>query len=171
MNNPFLIHQDEFSPTDRCVGAADLLHLALHLEAHVLAANFNLGHWSRFPRGSSVGHEDIITAQDVNMCGTTACALGHAATIPQFVKRGLALAVNTSPRQTVAVMGYVEYSNRYNSVYYGFNAAQQFFSLTMEESQYLFCSLYYPWNSQEPQMVAERIRSCAALMISKAVAE
>lgn len=34
-----------------------------------------------------------VTANALNVCGTTACLLGHAATMPEFRKRGLKLVV------------------------------------------------------------------------------
>jgi hypothetical protein len=59
-------------------------------------------------------------------CGTTACALGWATTIPSLAARGLRL-------QETCDGGSIEYGK-----WFGFDAAARFFQISWVEARYLF---------------------------------
>lgn len=57
-------------------------------------AHFDMGYWFRH-HGDNHYHDlygkSELTRRDLNLCGTSACALGWAATIPSFRRDGLRL--------------------------------------------------------------------------------
>ena len=106
---------------------------------------------------------------DVN-CGTTACALGWAATIPAFRKAGLSLDIivfanedqddyeddysSTPSSQTSSIYGDIEYKLPDGNSYVNFEAGLEFFGLTGSESYYLFDpNEYYPLDRNIPGVV------------------
>ena len=77
---------------------------------------------------------DIYRKPDLNVCGTTACALGWAGSMPEFRKRGLKLKWSDDNS-----MGWVELSNKDGgeplmSEY----AGAEFFGLSNHEADELF---------------------------------
>lgn len=85
-----------------------------------------------------------IIKQDINVdCGSTACALGWAATIPEFREQGLQLFVQ--PHSGSYLPGLVVYTKKEDPDFYetNFYAAMHFFGLSEEESGYLFDPEFY----------------------------
>ena len=83
---------------------------------------FNFGSWAISESGIA----------DVNVCGTTACALGWAGTIPEFRKRGLKLVWWEN------IYGELEAEVRLDDHRNGEHAGAAFFGLTHYEACYLF---------------------------------
>lgn len=83
-----------------------------------------------------------------NKCGTTACAVGWATTIPAFKKAGLKL--------------YRDYDDGLYPIYKTYDswdAVKVFFKLSMKDAEWLFNSGYYPVEqNNNPKYVAKRIR-------------
>lgn len=78
---------------------------------------------------------------DVNVCGTTACALGWAGSMPEFRKRGLKLewdVSNYGPDDVVADASVILRDRHGMSIAEGEEAGAEFFGLTDEEADYLF---------------------------------
>lgn len=80
---------------DYALGISRLQRLVQHLNT-IDKTNLNMWSWVE----SDVFHEnppEFLTAEDID-CGTTCCAFGHAATIPEFVEAGLRLVKIKSER-------------------------------------------------------------------------
>lgn len=97
---------------------------------------FKFGSWAESPTGQT----------DVNVCGSTACALGWAASMPEFRKRGLKLQWeiygwdhNMESEATVVM------KNKAGFKIYGDDAGAEFFGLTAEEAEYLFIPKGLGW--------------------------
>jgi hypothetical protein len=120
------------------VGARRLLKLADYLDT-VPDERFYYGTWVS---GLS-GRYDFDMYVRLT-CGSTACALGHAATMPEFRKLGLKLRRNISLRGN----GIVELKFKRHGVYYearNEQAAKIFFKLDQGEVEYLF---YPDWDGE-----------------------
>lgn len=102
-----------------------LRKLADHLDT-VAPEKFDLSNWS---------------------CGTTACAVGHACTMPEFQMEGLSTSLNTWGR----FPKYLEYDS--------WDAVEAFFDLTHHQARYMFADWCYPSDEQSPSHVAARVRS------------
>lgn len=107
----------------------------------VKPAKFNFGAWG----ASNIG------ATDLNVCGTTACALGWAASMPEFRKRGLKLqwsvaTVGPGDKESEAV---VVLKDKDGQLYNGEDAGREFFGLTSDEADYLFLPKGYGWDSDD----------------------
>lgn len=83
-------------------------------------------------------------------CGTAACAVGHACTIPSFQKAGLTL--------TPAILNGKASGTPTFLMHHGWRAVQKFFDLTAIETSELFSSESYEKNAL-PSDVAEKIRA------------
>ena len=81
-------------------------------------------------------------------CGSTACALGWATTIPAFKRAGLRFD-GGSPY-------FLPPDTKYGS--YSFNAGAAFFHIRIEDANYLFEPSCYPTLNTTPTEVASRIR-------------
>ena len=75
---------------------------------------------------------------DMNVCGTTACALGWAGSMPEFRKRGLKLGWEKSYWDSSKVRGEVYLYSDGAIDANGLEAGEKFFGLTEEEAEYLF---------------------------------
>jgi hypothetical protein len=106
-----------------------LLILAKHLNNHVEPYEFHLGVWKRVDE----------------VCGTVACACGHAANIPAFAEAGLRLEPGTFGHYTLMFGGHSAWV-----------AAAKFFDLQYNDMYRLFCGGYYE-GIPTPQDVAARI--------------
>jgi hypothetical protein len=106
-------------------------------------------------------------------CGTTACAVGHAALDAQFNAAGFRLAVSEKPlfRQKharfcrtladIQPSRFVEHRHAYPCYgrYSGWDAVCKFFGLTKEQAKWLFRPGSYPEPAEStPAGVAARIR-------------
>jgi hypothetical protein len=86
-------------------------------------------------------------------CGTAACALGHACTIPEFYVLGLRLKLKCTCQYC---------TNAFIPVFKGmksFEAAERFFGITQQEARDLFTS--NSMRGDTPKQVAARIRIVA----------
>lgn len=82
-------------------------------------------------------------------CGTSACALGWASSIPSFKRDGLILKNDFDSDEAYVFFDGVD----------GYCAASRFFEIGYESAKYLFDS-EYGWvnrNKETPKQVAERI--------------
>ena len=62
--------------------------LAEHLRSSEVEGHFSMMHW--YSHDNSDHKHNVKDASEVlNHCGTTACAWGHAATLPNFIRQGL----------------------------------------------------------------------------------
>lgn len=90
-----------------------------------------------------------ITVDEMNECGTTACALGWACTILSFKKAGLKLYMGN---------GIPHYGQ--DSAY---GAAMSFFHISAQMSHILFSPTYYcEEQAKDAKAVSRRIRECLA---------
>lgn len=120
-----------------------LLTLARFLETKVPADKFNMGHWMMVQNG------ETLSCQKAGDCGTAACAIGWAATIPAFAEAGLKIrpAWRFSSYGVVAFAGEIE-----------FEAVAAFFDISEPEAEHLFYAPNYRVKTIKPQHVAARIR-------------
>jgi hypothetical protein len=88
---------------------------------------FNFGSWAASKSGTP----------DVNVCGTTACALGWAGTMPEFRKRGLRLEWDTCDGVIEAEVRLPDTDDP-TEYFSGETAGAVFFGLSMREAYYLF---------------------------------
>lgn len=85
-------------------------------------------------------------------CGTTACAIGHACTIPEFIEAGLQLHVDVQEEEETTY--FVAYKNYISS-----SAVMEFFGLDYNQAMWLFYPLSYEDKDlRNPKKVATRIR-------------
>ncbi len=95
---------------------------------------------------------DMGVFVQMNECGTAACAFGYCALDPKFKRQGLKL-----------VPDECDYGDGYLDVQYKgkvkFEAATEFFDITVEEAEYLFGPLAYALESEHirPPMVRKRV--------------
>lgn len=74
-----------------------------------------------------------ITSKHLSLCGTTACALGWAATVPAFRKAGLAMKFRENSSGVSVV-----YKGKNETHYQVFEIATEFFDIDHGEALYLF---------------------------------
>lgn len=133
-------------------GNERLLELADFLQRKVPAKRFDYRHWVGY---SWKGKQDLS-------CGTTACALGWAATMPKFRRLGLRLerrGVDPLLQHLVVLKG---------TDLNGTDAAERIFYLDSEEADFLFTPGYdrdpgenqtTSWEGRStPRLVAKKIR-------------
>lgn len=142
MVNDISINGTSFSIRQRIVGVKRLHTLVLYLKSQVAAENFDLAYWANIHKKAvkrlnlqeNYGKEPV-RAIEVHECGTTACALGHAATIPEFKRKGLSIVCQAGLNFNIA------YRNpSKNEVVYDIEAAEHFFYLISDEAS----SIFYP---------------------------
>ena len=105
-----------------------------------------------------IGEEKYRMSQP-NECQTAGCAIGWAATIPEFIAQGFFLAENSSRTKSNPFPCYVP-PNKCHSILFEFDAIVGFFAITQEESSKLFLERYYkPNQRRQPSIVANRIKS------------
>ena len=110
---------------------------------------FDMNTWCGSAAHPWEGKEDLS-------CGTVACALGHATTIPEFKALGLRLVIDDAN----SGMGFIKYG--YLTSYL---AAAKLFDITVDQSMHLFSGVSYrtyekdTWidNAVTSNMVADRI--------------
>lgn len=95
-----------------------LLRLADFLEKEVTEAKFRMSTWS--------------TKEDINVCGTSACAMGWATKIPEFAALGLYLGKSDSPFGGAPIIT-PRYAGRA-----GFAAASTLFDISDRAALWLF---------------------------------
>ena len=95
------------------------------------------------------GNPDL---QEIQSCGATACALGHAPSVPELAAAGLKLKV--VPRTEYSLLRIqVEYN--YNT---GYEAAEELFGIPYALVEYFFDPDYYDEEDlNDPKVVAQRI--------------
>lgn len=114
------------------------------------AVGFDMGSWFV---GGGPDHKAELKDLIEMRCGSTACALGHAALDPWFKDRGLHIELRTPDR----VRPYFEpvHANRH-----GMMAACHFFDLDFRDAEFLFEPCEYVGNSAaeiSPMQVIERV--------------
>jgi hypothetical protein len=153
-----------FSVSKRVQGMNRLLTLQNYLKDQVKSKRFDLNSWVNLEAiaGKPTTKKKVVELIKEGSCGTTACACGHAATIPEFNAKGLKLEVSfewgfmqTSKR--VSDISVVYSKNDYR--YCGIAAAEQFFSLTLDEAEYLFDPSHYLHDRNSKYYVIRRINS------------
>ena len=97
--------------------------------------NFHLNSWA--------SAENTLQELEQHACGTTACAVGWAATIPEFKALGLELHIHPE-------VSYPSFSG-----FEGMFAAQKFFGIPVETCDYLFLASRYFYGTT--QNVSKRI--------------
>ncbi len=97
-----------------------LITLRNHLLNNVQDSKFYLEYW--------IGNNDTPWDGEMNLsCGTTACAMGHAALIPEFQALGLSLKRVSRNGGTVTYDGMTQFS-----------AVACFLDISIREADYLF---------------------------------
>lgn len=130
-----------------------MIYLADFLEK-LPRKKFDLGEWSR-------GWDEE------NECGTTGCAIGWAATLPRFVRRGLKLRVapnfSFSGEEKRCSVIYQPKNAARAAPMYPLDAAQVIFGIGYEDAFRLFMpSGYASEERTRPATVAARLRKLAA---------
>ena len=122
-------------------GNQRLLFLAAFLDT-VNEDRFNLETWRRGEYVHVITDEVLL-----HDCGTTACAVGWACSLPEFRELGL---------------GFHEYYPTLETDDLGrlhtWDAVERFFDLDSAESSYLFIYTQYSSTNSAPRDVADRIR-------------
>jgi hypothetical protein len=114
--------------------------------------HFNMQSFAEHNGMDSHEFPSVISKKELNFCGTTACALGWAATIPSFKRAGLALTYRDW-------MGF-ELSLKGQSLEFGWdqedNIKQLLPGITPHQAEYLF-----GWNvtTKTPKEWARRCRN------------
>lgn len=118
-----------------------LRRLAFYLRNDIKDEVFNLATW--------VGNDDVPwEGKDDLSCGTSACAMGWATTIPEFKQLGLHLERFSPSGQGFLVFGEAKH----------FEAAAQFMDISLKEAEYLFDPAKYPEEDDTSRLeVVERI--------------
>lgn len=120
---------------------------------------FNMSSWA------SRGVPKIGRAGGPHLCGTTCCALGHAALDPVLSKQGLYLLVRAnggehevSSLQELVALGRIAWAEVHLAdQHYGLDAAMEFFGLSCDEARYLFMPSHYPDRRVRPRHVIKHI--------------
>lgn len=95
-------------------------------------------------------YQDAVVVEPLH-CKTAGCALGWAATMPEFKKRGLKL-VGESDRP----LALPTIITKDGSVYSGFEVAEKLFGISMSSAEFLF-TCHRTRNT--PKAVAKRLRT------------
>jgi len=128
-----------------------LIKLAEFLERVPDSKTFDLGTWFTAEHGpvcflDKDALKGNVTREDMHTCGTTACAMGWAVTIPEFREAGLQ-----------NQWGMPMFHGRH-----GYDAAALFFGITYEQSMHLFDPFRYRMAElRDPLAVARRLRELA----------
>lgn len=127
----------------------DLMRLVKYMESLPPEAkeHFDMDSWFGHRRGNhdyNLAYGDPVTKRTLRYCGTSACALGYAATIPAFRRRGLTMQVGGEPR----------YGNDFS-----FDAAVSFFNISHWQSELLFSGVN---TVRTPKQWAKRARRLIA---------
>lgn len=83
-------------------------------------------------------------------CGTLACAVGHACSIPEFQNAGLHLHRRSGLNFSTVAPVFGDYD--------GWGAVHLFFDLNIRDADFLFSENEYPEQARTPAGVADRIR-------------
>jgi len=159
--------------------AKRLAHLAIFL-ATVKPKKFDLSAWAEHDGVIDEGDKKVLgidqalrhktdckitpTADQLaHTCGTTACALGWAGSLPEFQKEGLQLVIPVRKicapdnTHTEILWAHVKYKSAGKRPMKDFKAGEAFFGLTSEQSLYLFDPIYYDRRYPLPVDVTDRI--------------
>jgi len=120
-----------------------LLTLANFLRTEVPKNRFNLSSWVGDMNNRYVAGENLLAPS----CGTSACAMGFATTIPMFAKAGLTLRKN-HPGSNGGTICYLTFK--------GFEAAAEFMEIDEADANWLFNAAEYDYDD-EVLVVADRI--------------
>ena len=98
----------------------------------VKPVKFNFGSWAE-------NNNEPYKEPDLNVCGSTACALGWAGSMPEFRKRGLKLVWDQNWEEAN-----VEYVDKHDDWFGAERAGAVFFGLSYDEA----CELFIPDESE-----------------------
>lgn len=104
-------------------------------------------------------HRTVYSTDTKEYCNTAACAIGLAATLPQFIEAGFKLA-SKEPDMGCWTSNNIRFAQPTYHGLIGFPAVRAFFGLTWAQANYLFHSDSYPYVSKKsltPKVVADRI--------------
>ena len=118
-------------------GNEERLKVLADFLAKVPVNHFDLNSWIC---RSSITQEELIQ----HKCGTSACAVGWACTIPEFMEQGLSMHHSGQPTFKGT---------------HSWDAAEGFFGLLYDEAIALFSSESYMPDENGPEHVAQRIRT------------
>lgn len=96
---------------------------------------------------------DTAVVPKLNACGTTACALGWAGSMPEFRKRGLKLIWDKDHPNS-----HVMFTDRDGERYFGEIAGEAFFGLTENEAYHLFIPESYAAETMPLSQYRRRLR-------------
>lgn len=113
-----------------------LLRLAEHIES-LPAEQFDMETWGQ-----------------QSECGTVCCAFGHACSVPEFRAAGLELLWKDESDGTRSAVPFF-------CGLAGFYAAREFFGISRQQAEYLFCDADYEDDAPTAPVVAARIRELA----------
>lgn len=104
-------------------------------------------------------HLDTVPRAQLNMgtwkCGTVACAVGHAAMMPEFNAEGLRMISEAGNHRYGDA--YPCYTEGIKTHYSPWDAAMKFFGLSWQDANHLFSSTHYDL-PPTPAEVSARIR-------------
>lgn len=95
---------------------------------------------------------DLAMWKQVRSCGTTACAVGEACTLPYFANKGLTL------REGIFRSQFPVLERRNMPTLTRWEAVEAVFEITREQAEFLFHASSYPERAT-PAMVAIRIKA------------
>lgn len=94
-------------------------------------------------------------------CGTAGCAIGHAASHPWFIERGLTMSDNHGISSTHGNYIQPEFNNG-EDVFTDFTAVSEFFDISYDDACFLFGGNYYSQKNVTKQDVIDRIQKYVA---------
>ena len=114
--------------------------------------HFDLHSWRSSEGYEYASDDDLTTLQ----CGTTACAVGWACSLPEFQAQGLAWGTDS-----LSYTGYPVYKFSEGGDAEGWEAVEEFFDISYSTAEHLFASDEYEDNATAVQ-VADRIEEVIA---------
>lgn len=106
---------------------------------------FNLSTWRNDTSEDYDGEEFISNLELKSNCNTTACAIGWAGVIPEFISAGFSIRQEENGCE-VPCFGRLE----------EWSAVEEFFDLIPEQARYFFSPSFYP-DRKNPKHVIDRI--------------
>lgn len=118
------------------VGARRLLKLSKFLKDNKRKINVNMSYWA------------LSEHNGMPECGSSACALGWATTIPSFRKAGLRLYYKSANARC-----YVQYNKERHPV----SAASKFFNISEDDAQHIFTDWAHVYGAKAINEVCRKI--------------
>lgn len=117
--------------------------------------HFHMGEWFRHTGDCDHGFKSgaVLKRAHLSKCGTVACALGWAATVPQLQRVGLTFKLSESG------LGDIRFKGKQEDVYV---AAAKTFAISSEQAIDLFSGVRHCANAETTQEWAAKARECIA---------